>query len=194
MRLRVLCGMSRAAEAICVRRKEEISGYPGLHEGGNSVVSQGKLQATIAKFRQQLLQHEASAEAAINHAHQHTLTVINAQLQRLYQQIADKQKNGETVPLSFLYEERRLESIKKLITSQIDNFGALAQTQTGQLQHVGVQLGTQSAMQQLQATVPSEIKYSFGVPHPAAIMNLVGATQAGSPLADLFNGFGQEAA
>jgi SPP1 gp7 family putative phage head morphogenesis protein len=157
-------------------------------------VSQGKLQATIAKFRQQLIQHESSAEAAINHAHQHTLTVINAQLQRLYQQIADKQKAGETVPLSFLYEQNRLQTIKKLITSQINHFAALAQTQAGQMQHIGVQLGQQSAMQMLQSTVPPGIHYSFGTPHPAAIANLVGATQNGSPLADTFSGYGQEAA
>lgn len=154
----------------------------------------GRLQSVVAKFRQQLLQHEASAEAAINHAHQHTLTVINAQLSRLYQQIHDKQQAGETVPLSWLYEQNRLQAIKKMIQGQIDHFAALAQTQAGQMQHIGVQLGRQSAMQQLQATVPPGVHYSFGVAHPAAIANLVGAMQNGSPLADMFSGFGQEAA
>jgi SPP1 gp7 family putative phage head morphogenesis protein len=62
------------------------------------------------------------------------------------------------------------------------------------MQHTAVQLGQQAGMQQLQATVPTGVKYSFGVPHPAAIANIVGVTQAGSPLADLFNGFGEEAA
>jgi SPP1 gp7 family putative phage head morphogenesis protein len=153
-----------------------------------------RIQQVTMKFRAQLLAHEATAERVLNNAHLHTLAAIKPALDKLMQDIATAQQNGETVPASFLYEKNRLQTLRQLIQHQIDHYGALAQMQAGQMQHVAVQLGQQAGMQQLQATVPPGIHYAFGVPHPAAIANIVGVTQAGSPLADLFNGFGEEAA
>jgi SPP1 gp7 family putative phage head morphogenesis protein len=153
-----------------------------------------RIQQVTMKFRAQLLAHEATAERVLNNAHLHTLAAIKPALDKLMQDIAQAQQNGETVPASFLYERNRLQTLKQLIQHQIDHYSALAQMQAGQMQHVAVQLGQQAGMQQLQATVPPGIHYAFGVPHPAAIANIVGVTQAGSPLADLFNGFGEEAA
>jgi SPP1 gp7 family putative phage head morphogenesis protein len=153
-----------------------------------------RIQQVTMKFRAQLLAHEATAERVLNNAHLHTLAAIKPALDKLMQDIAQAQQNGEAVPASFLYEQKRLQTLRQLIQHQIDHYGALAQMQAGQMQHVAVQLGQQAGMQQLQATVPPGIHYAFGVPHPAAIANIVGVTQAGSPLADLFNGFGEEAA
>jgi SPP1 gp7 family putative phage head morphogenesis protein len=81
-----------------------------------------------------------------------------------------------------------------MISNNIDHFGALAQTQTHLLQHQGAQLGVKSGSAQLQASKPASIHYTFGVPSQTAITNIVGATRAGSPLQDLFDGFGAEAA
>jgi hypothetical protein len=130
----------------------------------------------------------------LSYAHARTLEMIQPALNKLYQEIAAKRKAGEDVPLHWLYEQRRLETIKLLITQQIDNYATLARMTVQQLQHQGVTLGNQSAQALLQASVPTGIHFSFGVPSPIAIANMVGATQAGSPLADLFNGFGAEAA
>lgn len=157
-------------------------------------MSTGRLQQAVSHYRAQLQAREASATQALNNAHAHTLKMIQPKLDHLYRQIAAKQQAGESVPLSWLYEQNRLQAIKSMISNSIDHYGTMAQVTTGQLQHQAVQLGQQAAQAQLQATVPADIKWSFGVPHPAAIHNIVGATQAGSPLADLFNGFGAEAA
>ncbi len=157
-------------------------------------MSTGRLQSTIKHYRSQLKQHEAQAERALTYAHARTLETIQPTLDKLYREIAAKRKAGEDVPLSYLYEQRRLETIKLLISQQIDNYSALARMTVQQLQHQGVTLGNQSAQALLQASVPASINWSFGLPSPAAIANMVGATQAGSPLADLFNGFGAEAA
>lgn len=153
-----------------------------------------RLQQTVQHYRAQLLQHEMQAERALNNAHQHTLAAIQPALDKLYREIADAQQDGTTISPSWLYEQKRLETLKALITHQIDQYGALAQMQAGQLQHAGVQLGLQAGQQQLQATVPHGVHYTFGVPSQSAIADLTGATQAGSPLATLFSGFGQEAA
>lgn len=155
---------------------------------------QGRMQQAIQHFRQSLLNNETSAERALNTAHMHTLAIIQPQLDRLYREITDKLNAGEPIPPSFIYERLRLEHLTLLIKKQIDHFGALSLQQTRMLQHQGAQLGQQSALAQLDATVPHGIAWSFGIPDPKAITDLVGATQAGSPLADLFGGFGDEAA
>ena len=153
-----------------------------------------RLQSTIAEYRAKLAHHEAHAEAILNVAHKRTLATIQPQLDKITKQIADKQASGEKVPISWVYEQNRLKTIKSQISGQIDHFAALAQTTVTQLQRTAVELGTQSAQDQLEALVPSGVKYSFGVPDPKAIERIVGANQKGSPLADLFNGFGSEAA
>src|SRR5258707_5720848 len=157
-------------------------------------MSLSQLQSPIAHYRAQIKAREAQAEQALEAAYASTLQVIQPMLDTLYQQISDKQQAGEEIPLSWLYEQRRLETLQAFIQGQINQFGMLAQMQTGQLQHMAVQLGQQTGQWLLQATVPAGVNFSFGFPSPQAIASLVGGTQAGSPLADLFSGFGTEAA
>lgn len=153
-----------------------------------------RIQQITNTYRQQLLACEATAVKTLETAHAHTLATIQPQLDKLYKQIAAKQANGETVPLSWLYEANRLKTTKALISKQINQYGALSQMQAGQLQHVGATLGQQSAQAMLQASTPPGVKWSWGVPSHDAIANIVGSTQSRSPLSDLFNGFGEEAA
>lgn len=158
------------------------------------MTSTSRLQRIIANFRSRLLRNEAQAAQVLNDAHQHTLKQIQPALDKLYQQMADALADGDEIPVSWLYEANRLEIIRQLITGQIDHYGALALIQTGRLQQDGVHLGLDAAMALLDATVPPGVSWSFGAPSQKAIANLIGATQAGSPLADLFDGFGREAA
>lgn len=157
-------------------------------------MSNGRLQKIVANYRQQLKKHESTAEKALNAAYQGVLNDIQPTLDRLYKQIKDKQANGDIVPLSWLYEEKRLENIKALITRQMNMYGSLTKTQVAQLQHYGVQLGSQSAQALLQASVPSGQQWTFGRPSVHAIEDLISATQPGSPLNDLFGTFGEDAA
>ena len=156
-------------------------------------MSQSRLQSVVQQYRARLLQREAKASASLEHAYMQTLNALQPQLEALYRQIQAKLDAGEQVPLSFLYEQNRLQATKRLIEQNINHFAAIAKLEAGQLQHYGVQLGTQSAQTLLQSTVPAGVRYTFGVPSQKAIADLVGVTQAGSPLSDLFNGFGQEA-
>jgi SPP1 gp7 family putative phage head morphogenesis protein len=154
----------------------------------------GRLQATIKEYRQRLLAQERTAMAVLDYAHRQTLALIEPQLNALYDKMSAALANGEDISTSWLYEQQRLETITHYITNYIDHFAALSQMQVQQLQSVGASLGSQSGMALLNSTVPKGVSFSFGLPSPAAIANLVGSTQAGSPLSDLFNGFGPEAA
>jgi len=120
--------------------------------------------------------------------------MIEPQLDLLYRAMTLYMQDGQPIPLEWLYEQHRLEVITSWIEGQINQFAALAQMQTGQLQSMGTSLGQQAGMALLNSTIPAGVSWSFGLPSPQAIQGMVGATQAGSPLADLFNGFGAEAA
>jgi hypothetical protein len=153
-----------------------------------------RLMRIVSNYRQRLLMQEAQAMQALEQAHANTLAIIAPALDKLYDDMMMYIERGEQIPAHFLYEANRLEVIKQLITGSIDQFGALAQTMVGRLQQDGIHLGLDAAMQMLQTQVPMGISWSFGTPSMEAIAQLVGATQAGSPLTDLFAGWGKVAA
>lgn len=153
-----------------------------------------RIQRTVTDYRQRLLANEATAAKALDAAHQHTLKEIQPALDKLYREIAQAQQDGEAVPLSWLYEQRRLENIKNLISGQVTHYSVLAQATTSQIVYQSAVLGQQAGQDLLDSTVPHGIDFSFGIPSPKAITDIVGATRPGSPLADLFRGFGEEAA
>lgn len=174
--------------------------YLSYSGAGDWMTATSRLLRVIADFRQQLLDREAQAAATMDRYYQHTIaSYINPQLSKLYDQIQQLYDDNpdmttEGIPIETLNEYISLKTIKELISGHIDQFGALALQQTKILQNFGLNLGIESAQQMLGALIPASIKGSFGVPSKKAIESLVGATQSGSPLADLFNGFGAEAA
>lgn len=153
-----------------------------------------RLQRVITDYRSRLMQQEAGARVALEEAYDQVLAVIQPALDRLYEQITDKLNAGEKVPLSWLYERIRLENITLLVQQHVNQFGSLALQHTRTLQHLGVDLGLRAALDLLNSVKPVGVHWPWGMPSEQAIQRLIGATQAGSPLADLFAGFGTEAA
>lgn len=154
----------------------------------------GKLQRVLQDYRARLRQREQQAEQQLEQAYQRVLKSIEPMLNHLYDQMVDKMADGEKIPLHWLMETQRLEDIKKLIDLQMTNYGRYGHATVQQLQRIGTTLGQQSALDMLESTVPAGARWTFGRPSTRAIEALVGTTQAGSPLADLFEGFGREAA
>src|SRR5258708_2530335 len=153
------------------------------------VMSQGRLQQVIAHYKQVLLQHETTSENSLNAAYVQALASIQPVLDKLYDQMVEEITRDGQISPTFLYEAQRIENIKKLITGEFQNYGAISQAETLRLQHMAVQLGQEAAQALLQSTVPSGVNWTFGLPSQHAIADLIGATQAGSPLAALFHGF-----
>lgn len=157
-------------------------------------MSTSRLQQAIAKFRADLLAQEAATMRTLDAAHQRILRMLEPELNKLYDAMAEQLATSGKISQSWLYEANRLETIKKLISRDIDQFARLSQQQVGALKHVAATLGTRAAMEFLDAVKPTSVAWTFGLPNPKAINDLIATTQAGSPLADLFNGFGREAA
>jgi len=157
-------------------------------------VTKGRLQHVTQNYLSRLQAREAKAEQALEAGYKHTLASIQPKLDALYDQMVEAMAGGEQIPLHWLYEANRLQSLTRFIENQMNHFGALTDMQVRQLQHYAVDLGSDAAMNQLQATLPPGSIYAFNEPNVKAIANIIGATQSGSPLADLFAGFGSEAA
>lgn len=153
-----------------------------------------RILATLNDYRARLAHHEAAAEATLNTAYVAVLGGIKVKLAVLYQQIDDAMQNGTQLSPSWLHESNRLRNIKTLISSEINTFGGYALMTAKQQQQFGVTLGSQSAQEMLKATVPAGIHWTWGRPSTEALKAFIGVTQKGSPLAELFNGFGAEAA
>lgn len=154
-----------------------------------------RYQVIVNDYRARLLARERQATEQLERYYQHVVaTYVQPALNKLYDEMVDALASGEKIPLTWLYEAQRLENIKKIIDAQIGNFGQMSFMTARQLQQAGIAMGQMAAQALLDATVPPGISWAFGLPSPAAIANLVGATQTGSPLADLFAGFGREAA
>jgi SPP1 gp7 family putative phage head morphogenesis protein len=151
------------------------------------------LQQTINDYRDRLEQSESAATQVLQDAHAATIQTIQPALDRLYEQIREKMDAGEEIPLSWLYEQNRLETIEQLISGQISEYAAMARMITGSLQNTGARLGQDSSQELMQGLVPQGVNWSFGVPMVSAIHDLIGALQPGSPLYTLFNTFGPQA-
>lgn len=151
-----------------------------------------RLQSITQRYKQQLLHREAQALQSLEDAYTHTLAGVQQRLAVLYREMDAKQQAGESIPISWLYEAHRLQQAKQFIYQQFQHYGLITQAVVAQLQRTAVSLGSQTAREQLQFVFGDT--HTLNMPSPAVLENLIGATQAGSPLADLFKGFGDEAA
>lgn len=153
-----------------------------------------QLQATIQQFRQQLAAREQAALQLLAQQHAQTVQIIDARMQTLWTAVEARLASNEAIPVEWVLEHMRMYSIQQMISGQIDSYGAYAQHLAFLLQQEGVKLGSAAAQALLAATVPPGVAFSFGIPSQDALIQFIGATKAGNPLATLFDGFGAEAA
>lgn len=156
-------------------------------------MTKGRLQHSVDKYRAQLQRNDAEAEHALEVAYQHALKAVQPQIDHLMQQIEQARAAGEDVNLAWLLQGKRLEHLQNFLSNQINHFGQFAKMTTEQLQHEAAALGQEAAQAHMDATVPNGVNWTFSQPSPHAMSAIIGATRDGSPLSDLFSGFGAEA-
>lgn len=156
-------------------------------------MSNGKIQQVTAEYKNDLALKDQHATHILNAGYLSALEKIEPTLNHLMKQIADALQAGETINPSWLHEQNRLKAIQSVIEHEMTQYGNLSQTVTTQLQQQAVQLGRMAGMDQLNASVPDGISYTFGVPSTQALHSFIGATADGSPLSTLFDSFGDDA-
>ena len=156
--------------------------------------STSRLKQAVDRHRRQLRDAEREAVSALDAAFRHACAVIGRTLDRFYIWVAEKLKRGEAESSTWLAEDRWTTTLTSVVTEQMTHFGIFVQTTTLHLQQTGMAFGVEAARTLLASVLPSGFPRLFGVPSPAALFARIGATRRGSPLAQLFSGFGAEAA
>ncbi len=116
------------------------------------------------RYRRELAAREAMVEYTLKKAHTHMLASIQPYLNKLYREIEaaqirlasesdaepSEEEDGEAkIPLSWLYEGNRLPSLLSQIEEQIKRFEEATKITAGHMAHVGKQLGSQAAQEQV---------------------------------------------
>lgn len=151
------------------------------------------LQDTINSFRDRLLAGEQGAAQDMAAFFQQAIGKIQPELDRVTQQIADMQAAGEPIHPSLMYEQGQFKALRDSIEQEVQQFGDYAAGRTANLQRQAIYGGVQDAQWLLSQTVPDGVTWQFAATAPAAVENAMGATQDGSPLAKIFDGYGTQA-
>lgn len=153
----------------------------------------------IAKeFKRNLRMHEQAASDAMTSAYGEAWQRIKADLDVLTRQIADAQKSGSPVTVSWLFKEERLQSLLRQVEFQINGVARFASYSIEFEQRKAVNAAGSNALQsilfKLEATnsAPRIVSDWNYLPTPA-LEHLIGTLSDGSPLHDLFDTFGYEA-
>jgi SPP1 gp7 family putative phage head morphogenesis protein len=145
-------------------------------------------------YRAKLAAQEREAVHALSQAHDTIWRGLQPHVERLRLNMADALASGEELKPSWAFQEQRLKTLQAAFSQGGYNFSALARIQVQHLRTWAVQAGQQQALDLLNALVPKGISFAFGVPSPAALAELTGRFQAGSPVVQLFDGWGEDAA
>lgn len=144
----------------------------------------------VHRFRRDLIEREKQDTRHITAAHNQAKQALEPHLSQIYEQIDTKQKAGETVPLHWLYEGKKLDAVKQVVTTHINRFADFARVIVGQSLHWAGSLGSRAG-QALMDAVSSVQAVAQGI-SPGNMADLL--VQASNRIALLFGGFGREAA
>jgi Phage Mu protein F like protein len=150
-------------------------------------------------FRDQLLQHVASAQEVLANYYAGAYDALSDELDSLAAKIAAAQENGEEVDPNWLAREGQLADTLQHIADQMDAFAQQAQQTVAQGIQDAAALGVSAGTAQLDALLPAQlaaagVQQQWGTPSDQALENSVGAGQSPqSPLNMAFAAFGQAA-
>ncbi len=104
----------------------------------------------VQRSRQQLKAIESHAEASIRAAHTHMLASLKPTLDALYADIEAEQQRHEDgkIPLAWLYQDGRLDALKRAVTGQVNHFATTAHTTVQHVEQQAKALGTQTGREQ----------------------------------------------
>jgi len=154
-----------------------------------------RIDDVLDVFREALLAKENMASAQMADYYLKAIRPIEDSLSKLQDKINEARANGEEINQSWLFQEGRMQSILDQIRAITPDFANQAQKIILDSQTYAANLGQQASLDMLRAALEaSPIPLTFNRLPKEALETFVGRASNGSPLADLFDGFGPEAA
>jgi len=150
-----------------------------------------RLLRLVARYRGQLQQREQQTAQTLTAAHAQMTQEIQPHLEQLYRDVNTKQQDDDgekTIPLSWLYEGNRLESLGQFIRRQVEHFAMFAQITVSQVQQWATTLGNQVASLFMKVAQPD---ISVQPAHPSVLSNALSGAK--DKIVGLFGTFGKDA-
>lgn len=154
--------------------------------------SPGLIYETAARFRRDLLQRERKAASEMVRAYGQSWQRIRMQLDDLTNQITEARANGEDVSLSWLFQRNRLQALQGQVENELREFARFAEQRIVAEQAEAVRAAQNHAVQLTLAGFgeTSGVAVSLTRLSTAALTDLVGFQQNGSPLRNLLDELG----
>ncbi len=156
----------------------------------------GDLERTVRRFREELLRNERRAASQMVRYYGEAWKRIRAEVDALAKQIADARKRGEEVRPSWLYEMDRLKRLQAQVEEELRRFARFAEDEIVRQQREAVDAAQEHAreltMEALGVGTLSGVAIAWNRLHTAAVEDLIGFLQDGSPLRNLLMELGPE--
>ncbi len=149
----------------------------------------GRIYQTAERFRRELLQRERKAASEMVHAYGTAWTELNDRITALTKAYYAEPDVSE----SWLYQTGRLQVLRDQVEQELAQLAKFAATSTTTQQWEAVQAARRHTPELVQAVADwGGIEVSFTRLPTAALTDLVGFQQNGSPLKEIFDSYGPE--
>jgi SPP1 gp7 family putative phage head morphogenesis protein len=160
---------------------------------------ESELEFAVRDFRRRLLRQERTAASEMVRAYGTIWRDVNRRINDLTREYYQAVQTGQATNTSWLYQFERLQTLRAQVEAQLAEYARYAATTIQAQQWEALQAGTEHGYE-LMAAASSRTAAAQGVDTvfnrlPAnAIDYAVGFQQDGSPLVDVLNRYGQDAA
>lgn len=160
---------------------------PALPSGAGS-----RLVQTASRFERELAAQDVKALSVMTRTYRVVIDNLGSDLRAVEAMIAARQAEGRAVPVSWLHKQQRYKTLILNARDEFNGYGASILARLDPAQEDVIRLAQRSAIAQIEAALPGaqSIVGSFHSLPENAVQQLKGTLQAGSPLRELLDGFG----
>ncbi len=153
------------------------------------------LEQRVRRFRRELLRKERRAASQMVRYYGEAWKRIRAEVDTLARQLEEARKRGEPPRASWLYEMNRLQNLQAQVEDELQRFVQFAEDEIVRLQREAVEAAQRHAEQLGLGALgdpPPGVNVSWNRLHVAAVEDLIGFLQDGSPLRALLMELGPQ--
>lgn len=156
--------------------------------------SPGKIYDLAAAFRKAQLNNERAAAVELVHRYGDIWQNIDRRIRDLTRLYYEEIEAGRIPPSGWLSRMERLQSLRAHVEQEMMRFADYAETSIRMQQWQAIQAGKMHAQSLLYGALPDGVMHAFNVLPQDALASMIGFLQDGSPLRELLQRLGLEAA